>query len=48
MRKKAIIIFKAKGKSMRSESVQCPKQTAKQGSRNAARKWVGKGQEEAL
>jgi hypothetical protein len=44
--------LKAKGKrrlwTVRSESVSCPKQTAKQGSSSVGRKWVGKGQEEAL
>jgi hypothetical protein len=44
------VALKAKGKrrQWRSESVPCPKQTAEQGSSSVGRKWVGKGQEEAL
>ena len=44
------VALKAKGKRRlwRSASVPCPKQTAKQGSSSEGRKWVGKGQEEAL
>jgi hypothetical protein len=44
------VALNAKGQGIlwRSESVPCQKQTAKQGSSNVGRKWVGKGQEEAL
>ena len=44
------VVLKAKGKRRlwRSESVPCPKQTTEQGSSSVGRKWLGKGQEEAL